>query len=181
MTNKLTFTEHAGNQFLTIGIHAARFHLAADDVIKFAGKLSLHENMILFFECLAWPLRGKALEPRELVCFIQEIVEPPQAVIEGRSQVLSLFQAQGNRLQQLQPVKRLYDIIISSHGHAFPEISFFRFGGQENERDIRSVRMFGQNVEYTVTIQLGHHNVAQYQIRLMLESLLYPRFTIEGR
>ena len=68
--------------------------------------------------------------------------------------------------------------VVGPEGHALALAGPVRFGGQKNEGNRLSNDRFPQGTENVITVSVGHHNVADNQIRQGLFRQLNPRLSI---
>ena len=79
---------------------------------------------------------------------------------------------------ELLLIKRLSQEVISTHLETFHEVAGIVEGSQENNGNFLRLRIFFQNHCSIKAIQVGHHDVKQYQVRMLWFSHLYTHVTI---
>jgi len=139
------------------------FHLLEVFVVR-QEKYCFYE--FLLFENPGAALVRKFLKIGKLLRSVEEIINISNAVFEGRLDEFVLFQTELYHIEKFQAIERFGDIVVGSHVHADSEIPQIRLGREKDKGDVRCVGILAQQVQDAITIQAGHHNVAQDQVGL---------------
>lgn len=63
------------------------------------------------------------------------------------------------------------EVIVSPEIHPDPDIVTVAFGRQENERGGRQIGILPQGLDHAIAIHLGHHDIAEHEVRAVLAGL----------
>src|SRR5690606_1670474 len=92
--------------------------------------------------------------------------------------LLGLVQPTLDGTQQFVFLKGFGQVVISTQIHSLSNLEAFGLGGNEDKGNMPRRIVQGQFLKNAVSVQFGHHDVTEYQVRQLAQGQFHPNSSI---